>query len=116
MTTPKNIDAIIDTQLMTGPLYERDMLSLPGANEPHKVPSGYWKIIIYESPNGYVNASSFIFDQDTPRSDKMLNHLVTIDEIEERSRLDFLWMLQSYKETAIEKNKNEEWAHEHFKE
>lgn len=101
--------------VMTGTLYERDMPALPRADEEHKIPSGYWKIIIYESPNGYVNASSFIFDQETPRNDKMIDHLVTIDEIEEKSGLDFLWMLESYKETAIEKNKNEEWAEEHFK-
>lgn len=100
---------------MTGPLYERDMPALPSADEPHKVPSGFWKIVIYESPNGYVNASAFIFDQDTPRNDKMLDHLVTIDDIEKRSGLDFLWTLEAYRETAIEKNKNEEWAAENFK-
>lgn len=32
--------------VMTGPLYERPMPTLPGADEPHRVPSGYWKICV----------------------------------------------------------------------
>ncbi len=60
-------------------------------DEPHKVPSGYWKIVIVLGNSiDSIKAASFIFDQDTPRSDKVINHLVTINEIEERSGLDFL--------------------------
>ena len=29
----------------TGPLYERPMPPLPGADESHVVPSGYWKVV-----------------------------------------------------------------------
>ncbi len=100
--------------VMTGPLYERDMPSLPGADEPHKVPSGYWKIIISEDENGYVRASSFIFDQETARNEKILDHLTNIDEVEQRSGLDFLWMLPEKKEKAIEDNLNQQWANQHF--
>ena len=100
----------------TGPLYERDMPPLPNADETHKVPSGYWKIVLYTNEDDYIEPLAFIFDQDTPRGDKIGTHLTTIDEIEKRSGLDFLWELADYKENAIEKNLNKDWFDEHIKE
>ena len=38
--------------VMTGPLYERNMRELPQADEPHKVPSGYWKIVVVNEGTG----------------------------------------------------------------
>ena len=52
--------------VMTGPLYERQMPALPGADETHRVPSGYWKIVAIQNGNG-IRAAAFIFDQNTPR-------------------------------------------------
>ncbi|UII26747.1 DNA/RNA non-specific endonuclease [Fulvivirga maritima] len=95
--------------IMTGPLYEREMPPLPFADEPHKVPSGYWKIILVELRNGHIEPLAFIFDQETPRNSSLQNHLCTIDEVELRSNLDFPWELSDYKEKAIEANKNEDW-------
>ncbi|MGR3174779.1 MAG: DNA/RNA non-specific endonuclease [Candidatus Scalindua sp.] len=101
--------------VMTGTLYERDMPPLPKADEPHKVPSGYWKIIIVEGDSIHsLNAASFIFDQDTPRSDKVINHLCTINEIEERSGLNFLHELNDDTEEEIENKRFEEWAQQKF--
>ena len=94
--------------VMTGTLYERDMPPLPKADEPHKVPSGYWKIIIVEGHS--IHSASFIFDQSTPRSDKAINHLCAINEIEERSGLDFLHELEDEIEEKIENKRFEEWA------
>ncbi|MEE9214035.1 MAG: DNA/RNA non-specific endonuclease [Thermodesulfobacteriota bacterium] len=101
--------------VMTGTLYEKDMPQLPKADEPHKVPSGYWKIVIV--PGNSINSlksASFIFDQDTPRSDKVINHLVTINDIEERSGLDFLHELEDEIEEEVESSKYEEWAQGNF--
>ena len=100
--------------VMTGPLYERDMHKLPNSDEEHTVPSGYWKIILYENPQGYIHACSFIFDQETPRNAKIIDHLVTIDEVEKRSGLDFLWLLPDKKENAIEKKLGKDWAIENL--
>ncbi|MFZ3072287.1 MAG: DNA/RNA non-specific endonuclease, partial [Thermodesulfobacteriota bacterium] len=65
--------------VMTGPLYERDMPQLPNADEPYKTPSGYWKIILTKTGVAFdsIMAASFIFDQDTKRKEKVLDHLTT---------------------------------------
>jgi len=39
--------------VMTGPLYERNMPGLPNADEPHLVPSGYWKIVAVQPSDDY---------------------------------------------------------------
>jgi endonuclease G len=103
--------------VMTGPLYEREMSQLPNADEPHKVPSGYWKIILVQLSEPYdsIRAASFIFDQETGRRAKMIEHLATINKIEERSGLDFLRELPNDIEEDIEGNRFAEWAEEHFK-
>lgn len=101
--------------VITGTLYESDMPSLPNANEPHKIPSGYWKIIIL--PNESIDSikiASFIFDQETPRKDKVLDHLCTIDEIEKRSGLDFLHELPDDLEGNVESSKYVQWASKEF--
>lgn len=73
--------------VLTGPLYEREMPSLPEADETHRVPSGYWKVII--SSDG-ASASGFIFDQVTPRDARYCDYAVSIAEIEHRARLQVL--------------------------
>ena len=49
--------------VFTGPLYEEQMLELPRADEEHIVPSGYWKIIIYQADNDThkLQTAAFIF-------------------------------------------------------
>lgn len=102
-----------EVYVMTGPLFEREMNTLPESDEPHKVPSGYWKIICTEVSDA-INIAGFIFDQETPRRDKVIDHLETIDEIEQRSGLDFLWLLEDNKEHPLEANKNLEFAIAYF--
>ena len=96
------------------PLYERTMPKLPFANESHKVPSGYWKIItLKKGPS--LEIAAFIFDQDTPKNDEIMKHHVTIDEIERRSKLDFFWELNDTLEDSLEKNENLSFANKYFK-
>lgn len=87
---------------MTGPLYEKDMPSLPGADELHKIPSGYWKIIVVPGKSGNtLEVAAFIFNQDTPRNDKAIDHISTINEIERRNGeiliVYFLEYFEAYK-------------------
>ncbi|MFH1683176.1 MAG: DNA/RNA non-specific endonuclease [Candidatus Woesearchaeota archaeon] len=98
--------------VITGTLYEKEMEPLPNADEPHKVPSGYWKIIIIQTTKkpDSIKTASFIFDQETPKKDKIISHLTTINEIEKRSGLDFLRELSDDIEEQIESSKNQEWA------
>lgn len=64
--------------VITGPLFENTMLQLPNADEPHKVPSGYFKVV-YDL-NG--NASGFIMKQSSSRSDDYCTKLKTVAQIQ----------------------------------
>ena len=102
---------------MTGTLYEMDMEILPGADEDHEIPSGYWKIVVYQADpeeSASIKSAAFIFPQDTPRKVNVLDYLVTIDEIESRSGLDVLWKLPDDVENLIESSLNTAWAKKHF--
>ena len=72
--------------VLTGPLYEREMDGMPKANEPHRVPSGYWKVVAIES-GSTIKVSSFIFDQMTPKAADHCSKRESIEEIERRATL-----------------------------
>lgn len=74
--------------VMTGPLFERPIRSLPSALRPHLIPSGYWKVIAVGA-GGAIRASSFIMEQETPRGDNFCDHQVELEEAERRSRFQF---------------------------
>lgn len=82
--------------VITGPLYEREMPSLPEADEPHRVPSGYWKIISLTA-RGTIEAAGFLLDQDTPRKADFcdLAYATPIVRIAERSGIGFAPGLES---------------------
>ncbi len=92
--------------VMTGPLYERPMPPLPGADEPHRVPSGYWKIVSTVL-NKELAVAGFILDQDTPRRANFCQFATTIDEIERRSHLDFFHELDPKMESKVESDASE---------
>lgn len=70
--------------VVTGPLYEKPKDPLPGADEPHKVPSGFWKVVALE--NGQI--AGFIFDQELARDAAYCDQSKPLQEIEDRSGLD----------------------------
>ncbi len=90
-----------DVYVVTGPLYEWYFGSLPGADESHVIPSGYFKVVITDV-NGWVEASAFIMEQDSGRSDNYCNKEVTIDEVELRAGLNIMPSLPSTKVNAVE--------------
>ena len=73
----------IAVYVLTGPLYERMMPKLPKADERHRVPSGYWKVIA--TSDGRMAA--FIMDTGAPRDLKYCSTRVTLEEVELRARL-----------------------------
>ena len=99
--------------VMTGPVYERKMPSLPEADESHKLPSGYWKIICIDE-NKELKVAAFFFDQETPRKDKAIDHLTTVDTIEAKTGLDFFWMLEDSEEIKLEKTIQKSFAEMYF--
>lgn len=92
--------------VMTGPLYERAMTALPQSNEPHVVPSGYWKIVATFEENEYWSAA-FILDQNTAMSTSHCTGAVTVTEVENRTGLDFFNTLGFDNELAIETGNND---------
>ncbi|QGZ94908.1 DNA/RNA non-specific endonuclease [Terricaulis silvestris] len=69
--------------VITGPLYERPMPALPRADEPHRVPSGYWKIVA--TADG--RALGFIFEN-RRETGRYCAFQRDISEIERRSGLN----------------------------
>ena len=102
-----------EVYVMTGPVYEREMPKLPEADEDHRVPSGYWKIVASVDSEGLLVAA-FFFDQETPRNDKILDHQVTVDEVEQKSGLDFFWLLEESEESTLESSLNKVFGLEYF--
>lgn len=102
--------------VMTGPLYEREMPFLPGADEPHQIPSGYWKIVcvLPTEDASLMKVAAFIFDQETPRRSAISNHLVTVDQVEARSGLDFMHELPPELELKVEAVLDTQWVMANF--
>jgi endonuclease G len=98
--------------VMTGPLYESALPSMPKADEYHRVPSGYWKIIAIPFDDESFKIYGFIFAQTTPRKSEVKEHLVKIDEIEKRSKLDFLRLLDKNTEKKVESQIDLKWFDE----
>lgn len=73
-----------DVWVLVGTLYEKQEESLPGSDEPHKVPSGFWKVVSLEGGR----MVGFIFDQELPRDANFCDQVQPLQEIERRSGLD----------------------------
>jgi endonuclease G, mitochondrial len=81
----------IAVYVLTGPLYERMIAPMPQADERHRVPSAYWKVVA--TANGRVAA--FIMDTASPRELDYCTAQVTLDEVELRARLGLFPRLQT---------------------
>lgn len=75
--------ANIAVYVLTGPLFERVLPRLPGADERHRVPSAYWKVIVTQDGK----MAAFIMDTDASRALTHCEVRVTLDDVELRSRL-----------------------------
>lgn len=87
-----NVDGVY---VATGPLFARAMPSLPGADEKHRVPSGYWKVI--STWDGHsIHVAAFIFDQYVDRAASYCNFLVEVSDVERASKLRLFHGLDRY--------------------
>ena len=77
------------------------MQGLPNADEPHEVPSGYWKILAIEQ-SGSIKVQAFLFDQETEADADYCDHRTTVDAVEARSGLDFYHELRATKQAPLE--------------
>lgn len=64
--------------IITGPAYEKEMGKLPGADENHAIPSGYWKII-------YSSGKPLTYYFEQSGTEKQTN----INDIEKKTNLRF---------------------------
>lgn len=82
--------------VITGTSYHRPMPQLPGADEKHQVPAGYWKIIL----TGQA-MESYFFEQGTPKGTDFELGKTTLTEIEGFSGLDFTMLRNNFTEATI---------------
>lgn len=98
----------VPVYVITGTLYEKAMPALPNASQTHRVPSGFWKVIATEE-EGQIWATAFIFKQSGTTWPKYCDLWVTIDEIEQRTGLDFFPKLKKSIETEVESGQYDLW-------
>jgi endonuclease G, mitochondrial len=99
--------------VMVGTLYERKMPEkLPAADEDYVIPSGFWQVIVIPTSTNERNfqVMAFIFDQNTPRNSDLMRHLVSVNEVEKRSKLNLFWALDDDIENQIETEANLKYA------
>jgi endonuclease G len=82
---------------------------LPNCDEPHRVPSGFWKIAAVQD-GATLHVAAFIMEQITTRKSRVMDHLVTVREVERRSGLNFFWQLPDAEEDAMEAGRDLAWA------
>ncbi len=80
----------VDTvYVTTGTVYLSDMPSLPNAALPHRIPSGYWKIIAVLEEDNQIRLASFFLEQATPRAEDICEHSASLSEIEDLTGFTF---------------------------
>jgi endonuclease G len=77
--------------VLTGPLFERVLPPLLHADERHRVPSGYWKVVATQDGR----MAAFIMDTAAPRALDHCDARVTLEEVELRSRLSLFPRLKT---------------------
>jgi len=91
--------------IVTGPLYE-GFIDTIGKNKV-QVPSHFWKVI-YDPRNQRVIA--YLIDHKPLYTKDLDNYLVSVDEIEKRTGIDFFYKLDNEIENKIErKAQSEQW-------
>ena len=78
-----------NTWVLTGPVYQYYFGRLPGADESHRIPSGYWKIISI-AKNKTVHSVGFLFDQEISKDADFCDQIVPIGDIEKEIGLNLL--------------------------
>ena len=69
----------------TGTIYQNNTLELPNSNEPHEIPTEYFKIIY----NLKGEAASFLMEQSTPKNADYCSKLKNISTIKAKISFEF---------------------------
>lgn len=92
---------IFAVYVITGTVFDTLQPLLPHADEIHMVPSGVWKIIAIKQA-GKIKTAAFYFSQTDSRDMGYCSLMTTIDNIEERTGLDFFHELSYTEQIKIE--------------
>ncbi len=84
--------------VLVGPVFGERPARFPSGTA---VPEAFYKIVVDES-DGRVRAQAFLFPQETPAGVGVERFLVSIDEIERRTGLNFLAELEDVAEESLE--------------
>ncbi|MDF3057564.1 MAG: endonuclease [Rariglobus sp.] len=84
--------------VLAGPVFGARPAKLPGGTA---VPEAFFMIVIDES-DGRVRSQAFLFPQETPGGAGLEKFVVSIDEVERRTGLNFLPELEDAAEAALE--------------
>ena len=78
--------ALREVYVVTGPLFDpnENQMKLPNADEPHSIPTGYFKVVANRSGS----LTAFVFDQDVAEAMNYCDGIVTLQEVEKASGLD----------------------------
>jgi len=113
------VDTYSHVWVMSGPLYERQMQGLPHTQKPHQVPSAFWMIVAaskkeYPKTPKDLQVAAFIMDQEQFRP-KAKDNLVTVEDVEKRSKLNFFSQLSAPDQKKLESSKATSWVQEWLK-
>jgi endonuclease G len=98
--------------VVSGTLYERDMPPLP-SSEVHRVPSGFWKTMIFQDRFTWMSIS-FVVDQQVARGVNTADCLVSISDIEKRTNLTLCPDLDLYRQASFKGAVNKVFVVEHL--
>jgi endonuclease G len=88
---------------VTGTLYERKMPKLKHAHVPHKIPSGYWKMITVVE-NDRLLTAAFIMDQKTKVGTDFCTTAVVIGDVNHRAHITLLPQMPEAERKEVEKS------------
>ncbi|RSM21615.1 DNA/RNA non-specific endonuclease [Aeromonas salmonicida] len=93
-----------DVYVITGPVFTGSDESIGNGVT---VPNGYYKIVM-DIEN--KEAIAFIIPQENIQASKLADYIVTVDEVEERTGLDFFSELPDEEEEAMESKRMKMWG------
>jgi endonuclease G len=96
--------------IITGGIY-LDSTNYIGVENKILVPTHLYKIIYDDINNKII---SFIFPNNNDIDNKILNYQTTIDEIEQKTNIDFFWNIEDNKEIELEKRKDKYFLKNNF--
>ncbi|MPQ76599.1 DNA/RNA non-specific endonuclease [Hydrogenovibrio sp. JE_KL2] len=91
--------------VVTGPIFSQNPKMLKGTDIA--IPTAFYKIFVRPSVDGNPPiALAFIMPQTAKPDDSLMKYVVTIDEVEQRTGIDFFWKLNDTVENKLEAHSN----------